>query len=427
MSQPLPITLRLYRAATMAFGPFAGVLLAHRQRRGKEDAARRPERLGIAGKPRPQGRLCWLHGASVGESVTLLPVIERLAAQGYRILLTTGTVTSAALMAGRLPEGAIHQFIPLDVPAFVRRFLGHWRPDLAVFVESEIWPTMISEVRAAGIPLALVNGRMSPRSFARWQHVPRTIGALLGCFDLIAAQSTADGDRFAALGSHHVVPAGNLKFDAPPPPADAAKLQALREAIGARPLWVAASTHAGEEAVAGQVHAGLKSRFPAVLTIIVPRHPDRAGEIRAELEAHKLVVAQRSQGRLPAGSTDIYLADTVGELGLFYRLARIVFVGKSLVGRGGQNPVEPAKLGAAVLHGPFVHNFVEAFGAFDSMDGAITVGSSEELTAAIVRLLADPTETGRIASGGQEAVASLTGALDRTMEALGPLLAARAP
>ncbi|MDQ0391590.1 3-deoxy-D-manno-octulosonic acid transferase [Labrys monachus] len=422
-----PVTLRLYRAATAGFGPFAGLLLARRQRRGKEDAARKSERLGIAGRPRPEGRLCWLHGASVGEAVTILPVAERLAAQGFRILLTTGTVTSAALMAQRLPEGAIHQFVPLDVPVFVRRFLAHWRPDLALFVESELWPAMISEISAAGIPLALVNGRMSPRSFQRWQKAPRTIGALLRCFDLCAAQSADDGARIAALGAPHVISTGNLKFDTPPPPADPVRLEALQEAVEGRPLWLAASTHAGEEALAGAVHEKLKGRFPGLLTIIVPRHPDRGAAIAADLSARGLACLRRSEGRLPEDGTDIYIADTVGELGLFYRLARIVFVGKSLVGRGGQNPVEPAKLGASVLHGPFVHNFVEAYGAFDAMGGAITVRDGEELTAAVGRLLADPGAVARLAEAGAQAVASLSGALDRTMQALAGLAANETP
>jgi len=427
MSAGLPATLRLYRAATAAFGPFAGMFLARRERRGKEDAARKPERLGFAGRARPEGRLCWLHGASVGEAVTILPVAERLAREGHHILMTTGTVTSANLMAQRLPPGAIHQFVPLDVPAFVRRFLAHWQPDLAVFAESELWPTMIGEIKAAGIPLALVNGRMSPRSFRRWRMAPRTIGTLLNSFDLCAAQSAADGARFTALGARRVMATGNLKFDTPPPPADAGRLEALRAAIGDRPLWLAASTHAGEEALAGSAHQALKARFPGLLSVVVPRHPDRGAAIEAELAGRGLTCRLRSRDGLPDEDTDVYIADTVGELGLFYRLARIVFVGKSLVGRGGQNPVEPAKLGASVLHGPFVHNFVEAYGAFDAMGGAITVRDGEELTTQVGRLLGDADAVAHLARTGAEAVASLSGALDRTMQALLPLVANEAP
>jgi 3-deoxy-D-manno-octulosonic-acid transferase len=427
MNPRRPLALRLYGLATAAFGPFSGVLLGRRQRRGKEDPMRRPERLGIAGKPRPQGRLCWLHGASVGEAVTLLPLAERLAAEGFVILMTTGTVTSAALMATRLPAGAIHQFVPLDVPTFVRRFLRHWQPDLVVFLESEIWPTMVLETKAAGVKLALVNGRMSPRSFGRWRRAPRTIRTLLGCFDLIAAQSEDDGARFNALGAPRVSVSGNLKFDAPAPSADEARLEQLRGAIGSRPLWLAAATHEGEEALAGDVHARMETRFPELLTVIVPRHPERGAAIAAELRSKGLDVVLRSEGAIPAAGIGIYVADTVGEMGLFYRLARIVFVGKSLVGHGGQNPIEPAKLGAAVLHGPFVQNFLGAYGALDSMGGAIVVRSSEELASAIARLLADPGDVARVAAGGAKAVASLTGALDRTITALEPLMAKKAP
>lgn len=421
MSAALPLSLRAYRLATACFRPFAGLLLDKRQRRGKEDASRRPERLGIAGRPRPEGRLAWLHGASVGEAITLLPLAEKLAAEGYRILMTTGTVTSAALMAERLPAGAIHQFVPLDVPAFVRRFLTHWRPDLACFLESELWPGMIMEIKAAGIPLALVNGRMSPRSFARWSRVPGTSTALLGRFDLIAAQSEDDGRRFATLGAPRVVVTGNLKFDAPLPPADPAALQALKQAVADRPLWLAAATHDGEEALAGDVHAAHKDRFPGLLTLIVPRHPDRGAAIAGALREKGLNVALRSEGGALEARPDVYVANTVGEMGLFYRLARIVFVGKSLIGKGGQNPIEPVKLGAAVLHGPHVQNFITAYGALDAADGAVVVNSAEDLSAAVAQLLADPAEVERLAGGGASAIAALSGALERTLSALLPL------
>lgn len=421
MSVALPLSLRAYRLATSCFRPFAGLLLDKRQRRGKEDASRRSERLGIAGRARPEGRLAWLHGASVGEAITLLPLAARLAQEGYRILMTTGTVTSAALMAERLPPGAIHQFVPLDIPAYVRRFLAHWRPDLACFLESELWPGMIAEIKAAGIPLALVNGRMSPRSFARWCRLPRTSAALLGRFDLIAAQSEDDGRRFASLGAPRVIVTGNLKFDAPLQPADPQALEGLRQAVAGRPLWLAAVTHEGEEALAGEVHAARKAEFPGLLTLIVPRHPERGAAVAVALRETGLNVALRSQGTALEASHDVYVADTVGEMGLFYRLARIVFMGKSLTGKGGQNPIEPVKLGAAVLHGPHIHNFVEAYGALDGAGGAVVVQSARDLADAVARLIADPGEVERLAAGGARAIAALSGALDRTLAALSSL------
>ncbi|MGJ4854611.1 3-deoxy-D-manno-octulosonic acid transferase [Labrys sp. La1] len=425
MSAVLPLSLKAYRLATSCFRPFAGLLLDKRQRRGKEDASRRSERLGIAGRHRPEGRLAWLHGASVGEAITLLPLAARLAAEGYRILMTTGTVTSAALMAERLPAGAIHQFVPLDIPAYVSRFLDHWRPDIVCFLESELWPGMIVEIKAAGIPLALVNGRMSPRSFARWCRVPRTSAALLGSFDLIAAQSEDDGRRFASLGAPRVVVTGNLKFDAPLPPADPGVLEGLRRAVNSRPLWLAAVTHEGEEALAGEVHATWRDRFAGLLTLIVPRHPERGEAIAAALREKGLTVALRSQGIALEPQHDVYVADTVGEMGVFYRLARIVFMGKSLLGKGGQNPIEPVKLGAAVLHGPHIQNFVEAYGALDGMGGAVVVHSVAEMSDAVARLLAEPAEVEQLAAGGARAIAALTGALDRTLAALLPLGARR--
>lgn len=423
----VPLTLRLYALGASALRPLAGALIGARLRRGKEDPARWHERLGEASRPRPDGRLCWMHGASVGEAVTLLPLARRLVERGFAVLMTTGTVTSAAVMAQRLPQGAIHHYVPLDVPALVRRFLDHWRPDLAIFVESELWPSMLGEVHRRGLPLFLVNGRMSPRSFARWQRVPATIRGMLGNFELCLAQSEADAQRLAGLGAAEAVSTGNLKFDVPPPPADEAGLAALRQAIGERPVWLAASTHEGEETLAGSVHAALAQRLPGLLTVIAPRHPERGEAIAAALAARGLAVTRRSTGALPQASTAIYLADTMGEYGLLYRTVPVVFVGGSLVPHGGQNPVEPAKLGAAVLHGPHVHNFVEPYAALDRAGGALAVADEAALAHQIARLLGDREAAAAVSAAAQQAVAGLSGALERTMAALEPTLARLLP
>ncbi|MDQ0470448.1 3-deoxy-D-manno-octulosonic acid transferase [Labrys wisconsinensis] len=422
MSRSLPIGLRLYRLGASVLGLAAPLFLAVRRARGKEDGARIGERHGIPGLDRPGGPLFWLHGASVGETLTVLPLAERLVARGCTVLVTSGTVTSAAVLARRLPPGCLHQFVPLDVPAFVRRFLRAWRPDVAIFVESELWPVMITEAHRHRVPLVLVNGRMSSRSFARWRRLPRTIAALLGRFDLCLAQSAADAERFAALAAPRVSAPGNLKFDAAPLPFDGAALARLQATLRGRPVWVAASTHEGEEAIAAAVHARVRSGVPDLLTIIVPRHPERGDAIADVAAGQGFNVLQRSRGFEPDRGVEIYVADTVGELGLFYRLARIVFVGGSLVRHGGQNPAEAARLGAAVLHGPHTGNFVDAYAALDRHGGAAAVADGDALAAEVERLLVDPAAVGAMAAAGERAVAGLAGALDRVVGALDPYL-----
>lgn len=422
MTAPLPFTLRAYGVAGTLLRPLVPLLVIVRAMRGKEDRGRRSERRGHAAWQRPDRPVLWLHGASVGEAVTILPLAERLGERGFAVVITTGTTTSAAVVASRLPRGAVHQYVPFDMPALVRRFLDHWHPRLAIFAESELWPTMIVEAHRREIPLVLVNARMSVRSFERWKRFPRTISALLGRFDLCLCQSTADAARFAALDARRVTSTGNLKFDAPPLPADPVALASLRAATKNRPTWIAASTHPGEEAVIAAAHRVLKMRIPDILTIIVPRHPNRGGDIAGDAAMDGLNIVQRSRGFLPDLGTDIYIADTLGEVGLFYRLSRLVLVGGTFARRGGQNPIEPAKLACAILHGPHVDNFLEAYGALDSSGAARRVESAESLASEVGALLSDPVEIDRMALAGAEAVASLAGALDRTMSAIDPYL-----
>jgi 3-deoxy-D-manno-octulosonic-acid transferase len=416
----LPLTLRAYRLLTMAASPLARFVLARRLRRGKEHAERLPERLGISAVPRPPGPLIWLHGASVGELNAMLPLIEKIRARDFNVLVTTGTVTSAELAERRLPPDVIHQFVPLDIPRMVNRFLDHWQPGLALFVESDLWPNMIITGADRGIPLILVNGRLSERSFSRWNFAPRAIMALLSRFDLCLAQSTDNATRYSGLGAPRISTTGNLKLDVPAPPADAEKLAALKSATAGRTIVAATSTHAGEEAAMIAAHRRLKSRFPGLLTVIAPRHPERSAGILDIVRAASLAAAVRSRGELPRPSVDIYLADTLGELGLVYRLAPIVFIGGSLVGHGGQNPVEAARLGAAILHGPHVWNFAEIYAALDACGGAVLVSDTTKLAPAIEAWLADTEARQKAADTALKAMDTLAGALDRTLAALDP-------
>lgn len=414
--------LGLYRTLTTAGWPLIRLYLGWRRARGKEDRERFAERLGVASAPRPGGRLVWMHGASVGESLALLPLVGRLRADGFDVLVTTGTVTSARMMAERLPAGAIHQFVPIDRADFVRDFLDHWRPDLVLWSESEFWPNLVTEPKARGIPMILLNGRVSDRSLAGWSRAPGLIRRLLGNFDLCLGQSDEDARRLNALGANGAASCGNLKDAAPPLPAGAAHLSALRDAIGDRPRWVAASTHPGEEALAGRVHARLKPDFPGLLSIVVPRHPERGADVAHELIDMGLKVARRGAGDLPGPDDDVYIADTMGELGLIYRIGGVVFMGKSLLATGGQNPLEPARLDCAVVFGPHMENFAEAAGKLLAAGGAVEAATEAKLAEAVRRLLRDADERVRMAAAAKTVAAAEADVVERVMAALRPYL-----
>lgn len=386
-----PLGLKLYRAASGAGGPFARALLRRRLAQGKEDAARLGERVGDAARPRPEGRLCWIHGASVGESLSVVPLVERLVArdQGLSALVTTGTVTSARLMTERLPPRAFHQFAPLDHPAFVGRFLDHWRPDMALFVESEFWPNLILKARATAGFMALVNGRVSPRSFETWKRRPQTIRYLLSQFDFLVAQDHQNAERLSILSGRAVPTFGNLKNAAAPLPADEAALARLSKEVAGRAVLLAASTHPGEEEKIIEAALAIRADVPGLLIIVAPRHPERGPEIEAAANAVGLRAARRTAGAPIAPETEFYVADTLGELGLFYRIAGATFVGGSIADKGGHNPLEPARLGPAILHGPNVFNFAETYRDMRSAGGSALVRNERDLAAAARRLFAD--------------------------------------
>ena len=417
--------LRLYRGLGRVLVPALHLWLRARARRGKEDAARRGERFGRASLARPEGPLVWFHAASVGELHCILPLATRVRALGLHVLVTTGTVTSAVLAKERLPAGALHQFQALDVAPAVRRFLDHWAPDLAVFVESEVWPTTIGELAARGVPLALVNARMSDRSFRSWAKRPRLARGVFGRFSHVIAQGPMDAERFRVLGAPRVAAAGNLKIDTAPPPVDADELAALRERIGARPVWTAASLHPGEAAVVAEAARRLRERRPDALLVAVPRHPDRADDFAAAFAQEGLCVARRSRGEEVGADTAVLLADTMGELGLWFRLAPVAFMGKSLLERdgGGQNPVEAVLCGAAVLSGRSVANFRDAYRALLLARGARLVRDAPQLADYVAHLWSRTDDAAAMREGAEAAVKGLAGALDRTLQQLDPWIA----
>jgi 3-deoxy-D-manno-octulosonic-acid transferase len=414
--------LALYRVAAAALEPLAPLVLRRRAARGKEDLARLPERLGRPSAPRPPGALAWLHGASVGESLSLLPLVGRLRRErpDLNLLVTSGTVTSAKLLAQRLPAGVIHQYAPIDAPAAARRFLAHWRPDLVVFVESELWPNLLLQAKARGARLALLGARLSEASAQGWARIPRAARALLGAFDLILTQDAVSRARIEALGGS-VAGDLDLKQAGEPLACDGAELAALQAAVAGRRVLVAASTHPGEDEIVAGVLAALPA--PAPLLVLVPRHPIRGADIAASLCGRGLTLAQRSAGEPLIEATQVYLADTLGELGLAFRLADVVVMGGSLTGGiGGHNPLEPARLGLPVVTGADTVNFRETYAGLIAAGAAFAAADAQALGAIVADLLADP---GRARAAGLAAKAFAErgdGAMGAAWAALAPLL-----
>jgi 3-deoxy-D-manno-octulosonic-acid transferase len=410
-----------YRLAGIALYPVAGPYLALRALKGKEDRSRRLERLGYASLARPRGPLIWMHSASVGETLAMLPLIRELRRREIHVLLTTGTVTSAALVKSRLGDEVIHQYVPVDVKFPVKRFIGYWKPDACITAESEIWPTTVAELARRHIPQIRVNARLSDRSFDRWRNHSKIAETLFEKMALVVAQSDVDAERFRDLGAWPVIVSGNLKSDTDPPPCDEELLAKYRSQIGARKTWAAISTFDGEEKAAASVHRALKAKN-GQLTIIVPRHPDRADAIEDMLKEEGLTVARRSRNDALTPETDIFLGDSIGEMGLYLRLTEIAFVGRSLTNDGGQNPLEPAMIGCAVLSGPNIQNFREAYQHLVRKGGARIVRDVEMLAKAVHYLLITDNARQKMVDAGQDAMEDMRGALSKTVKALEPYI-----
>tara|TARA_R110002020_G_scaffold96186_13_gene230572 strand:- start:143 stop:1486 length:1344 start_codon:yes stop_codon:yes gene_type:complete len=410
-----------YRWFGAGLYPLLGPYLAIRAAKGKEERSRRNERYGRSNIERPDGPMVWFHAASVGETTAVVPLIREVRRRGISVVLTTGTVTSAGVARERLGDNVIHQYVPLDLKPAVSRFLDHWKPDLAIIAESEIWPMTILELGARRTPQVLVNGRLSDRSFARWSKRPSLADALFENLSHVIAQSDLDAERFLALGARPVSVSGNLKVDTSAPPWDEEELAKLQIQVGSRPTWAAISTFEGEDEIAAAVHRALKPRHKQ-LTILVPRHPDRADAIEAMLTGRGLTVARRSRGEKIEPETDVYLGDTIGEMGLYLNLTRIAFVGKSLKGGGGQNPLEPAMLGCAVLSGSNVENFRESYAKLLKNGGARFVRDGEMLAKGVHYLLSNPQACQTMAEGGEKTLRDMRGALKSTIRALEPYI-----
>lgn len=381
----------LYKNMTMLMKPLVSSHIQKRLEASKEDPHRIQERYGRATKPRPSGPLIWFHAASVGEARSILPLIPLILKlhERFEILVTTGTMASAQMMEKELPQRCRHQYNPFDVTEWVHGFLDHWRPQLALWVESELWPNLLKQTKAWGIPIILLNGRLSDRSYERWQWGRFIIGDLLACFDLCMAQSPEDQKKLEALGAAPVVCPGNLKYASPPLDYDPGVYASLAKTLSGRRLWVAASTHEGEETHILKVHKNLKKEFPDLLTILIPRHPARTPEILERIRKEGLYWSQRSGNQQIAASTELYVVDTWGELGVFFKLAPMVFIGGSLVPVGGHNIIEPAHFQCAILHGPHMFKCRDIAETFKTQQAAISVETEQDLVGHLRALLQD--------------------------------------
>lgn len=413
---------QLYCGLTSVVAP-----LAWRTVRSKLETAgvsndRQRERLGYATLPRPDHTLIWFHAASVGESLSVLSLIKRL---GQRLpdaefLITSGTPTSAELIERRMPPRTRHQYPPLDTGGPVHRFLEHWRPDAGIFVESEIWPRLIVESANSGTPLALLNARLSEKSVEGWKKRPKTARYILDHFQLFLTQNDRTATNLIAMGApaDRVHPGTNLKAMSDPLPVDEATLADIRRQLDGRPVWIASSTHAGEEETVLAAHKELLKLWPNLLLLLIPRHPERRDEVTGLVSAAELSFALRSKGDEITANTQVYVADTLGETGTWYALCPIVFLGGSLKEIGGHNPFEPAQAGAAVITGPGYYNFAETFAPLVEAGGAVEVQSSKELTDAVAHWLSDDAALIDARNAAGACVNTQKSALDGVIDAL---------
>ncbi len=416
----------LYKKTMVLGTPILKSMLSHRVKKGKEDPERLGERKGIASLPRPAGPLVWMHVASVGEAQSIMSLINLMLSQNKQlnILVTSVTKTSAEILLQKLPDRAFHQYAPVDHPDWIRSFLDHWHPSLALWAESELWPSMLTFLKKRHIPAALINAHMSPKSFRNWKRAPNLARNLLSSFLVILAQSKQDAEFYSEFTPHNVVVTDNIKYAAQPLTADDAQMRALETAIADRPVWLYASSHDGEEELACHVHKELSIRFPNVLTILAPRHPDRRDDLVQTVTGNALKTCLRGPNKkLPSPDDQVYIVDTMGELGLLYKIAPLAVIGRSFShdGGGGHNPIEPALLGCAALHGPYVQNSQELYDEMDAAGAAMLVKEKENLAAMIKRLLSNPDELAQLQKAGFEFATAKANVLEKVLYELEPV------
>ena len=386
---------------------------------GKEDPERLEERLGISLAERPTGNLIWFHAASVGESLSLMELIKRISSSqpDYNFLITTGTITSAKLILSRLPSNAVHQYIPVDTPKAVENFLDRWRPSLAIWTESEFWPNLISFTSARDIPMILINARISEKSYRRWRFFKKSLKILIEKFNYSLIQDEKTVKYFSKIGisSNNFELTGTLKEGSAALPYSETEQVEISKQILNRPVWLAASTHEGEEKLIAAAHRHASKASQGLLLIIVPRHPERGLEIASILAKENFKICLRSKKDKISSDTQIYIADTLGELGLWYRIAPVSFVGGSFVPIGGHNPFEPAALGSAILHGPYVENFKEIYNRLNVAGAAVKIEEASELGVKLIETLS-PENAAKLAQSAWEVSSNGAEITDRAIK-----------
>ena len=419
--------IKAYRGASRALGPVLPLLLKRRAAQGKEDPSRKDERIGIAALPRPEGPLVWMHGASVGECTMLLPLITQIKRDrpDIFILVTSATLTAAKLLAERLPEHCAHQYVPLDHPKYAQRFINHWKPDVAIWAESEIWPNLITAAKDSGAKLALLNARMSAKTLEGWTKRKKSAAVIFSQFDLILAADEMTGNSLSWLLDQDISISGNLKNAAPPLPVDKTELKAFKKALARRTIWCAASTHSGEDEIMLTAHKAVLKTNKRALLILAPRHPERSGEITALINEMGLTFAARSKGEMPSRETQVYLMDSIGDMGLAYRLSKLTFVcGSTLAGLSGHNPLEPARLGSAVMTGAHIASFAESYMSMFKYGAAKRVMSPDAIATEVSALLSDKAALTYLQAQGQHFATGRDDVLAYVWDALNPLLPA---
>lgn len=415
--------LKLYQLFSIISLPYWRWYLKRRIQLTKEDPARYHEKLGNWQLARPEGKLIWLHSASVGELLAILPFLKAAAEKWpqVRFLVTTVTLTAANIFARQNLSNAIHQFAPIDSYCITQKFFKYWQPDLAIFTESELWPNLIINARKQ-CPAILLNARMSDPSYKKWQRHPSLVKHMVASFDLVLASSKLDAEKYTSFGAKNLLTFGNIKEAAPPLAYKAELLEKLQISCGNRLLWLASSTHKGEEEFILTAHKALQQQFPNLLTIIAPRHPTRGAELQELAKKFGLYSALRSADQLPQHDTQVYIADTIGELGILYRLSDIVYMGGSLIQHGGQNVMEPARLDCALVTGPHTFNFIESIAALKEADGIIEVQNQEELNATVAKLLQDAQLRQKLQTNASQVMAHKQSILDNVMQEIGKFI-----
>lgn len=410
----------LYTLLLYLITPLVLLRLLWKSRLQPEYRRRIGERFGLVA-PAAQGVAVWVHAVSVGESLAALPLIEALIRRHGegRVWVTTTTPTGSERVSAALGARVRHSYAPYDLPGAVARFLARAQPRQVVIMETELWPNLFRAIRRRGLPLLVANARLSPRSFRGYSRLRRSIGGVLADCTEVAAQSEADAGRFRSLGAPRVSVMGNIKFDMSVPEPQLRLGHRMREALGTqRPVWIAASTHEGEESAALEAHRQLLQQLPDAALILVPRHPQRFADAARLLNHSGLRWLQRSE-RMPEALTQVYLGDSMGEMFAYFAAADLAFVGGSLAPVGGHNVLEPAALGLPVLFGPHMHNFIAARDLLLERQSAIAVADAAELARQLGLLFGDAARRARMGEAGRAAVEANRGALKRLLSLLG--------